>query len=250
VYLRQDVDWIEPVRSARTPMLYVARELGAVVGHVGAASVNGPADADSQFGQWGVHHFDGDFSPEPFWRNRRRYAPHNAVTSTAVLRGHAMGLSWHGPSHAAPWSFKDGFGDEGDGPAAERISYGFSLSLPAQPGFNAAWVYDRSTNSYLRSMAGAPHRDGASGEQLTASNVVLQIVPAWIGSRQGHVLYDLVGEGRAYVFRDGRVFEAGWQKPSREERTRYWHAPDDEVRFNRGRTWVVLLPAGSPHRWG
>jgi len=250
IFHRHEAEWIEPVRSARTPMLYIARELGAVLGHIGAASVAGPADADSQFNWWGVHHFDGDLSKEPFWRNRRRYAPHNAVTSTFELRGHALGLGWSGPSDLSPWLYREE-GEEESEPhePATALGYGFSLVFPAQGLMNASWAYDAESARYYRRMASAPHIDGLSGEQLTARNVVIQVVPAWVGSRQGHVLYDLVGEGPAYVFRDGHIFEAVWSKRWREDRTRYWHPSGEELRFNRGNTWVALVPAGSPVWW-
>jgi hypothetical protein len=250
VYHRHEADWIEAVRSARTPMLYIARELGAVVGHVGAASVEGPADADSQFGWWGVHHFDGDISKAPFWRDKRRAAPHNAVTSTFELRGHAFGLGWSGPAELSPWLYQDEGAEESEAhEVAASLGYGFALVFPAQGTMNAAWTYDAGANLYVRRMAGAPHVDGLSGAQLTARNVVMQFVPAWQGSRQGHILYDLIGEGRACIFRNGRTFEAVWTKGSREDRTRYWHPSGEEFRFNPGTAWVALIPAGSPYWW-
>jgi hypothetical protein len=250
VFHSRECEWIEPVRSARTPMLYVARELGALVGHIGAASTSGPADADSQFGWWGIHHFDGDVSKAPFWRDRRRVAPHNAVTSTLELRGHGMGLGWFGPSDLSPWFFKDDGGDEAEPhEAADSLGYGFALVFGAQGTMNASWAWDAESNLYFRRMAGVPHADGITGEQLTAKNVVVQVAPGWVGSREGHILYDLIGEGRARVFRDGRVFEAVWSKRWREDRTRFWHPSGEEIRLNRGTTWVALLPAGSPYWW-
>jgi len=131
VYLRQDAAWVEPVRSARTPFLYLARELGAVVAHVGSASINSPADADSQFGQWGVLHLDQQYNPGPFWRDPTRRAPHNAVTDTIEVRAHAAGLGWFGPSAAASWQFKDDLLIENAlGGAVDHIAYKFALTLP------------------------------------------------------------------------------------------------------------------------
>ena len=99
-------------------------------------------------------------------------------------------------------------------------------------------------------MAGRPHVDGRFGIRISVSNVVVQIARARVVSREGHILYDQIGEGPAYVFRQGRAIEAIWSKRWPEDRTRYWHANGEEVRFNRGQTWVALLPAGSPFWWG
>jgi hypothetical protein len=251
VYLRREAEWVEPVRSARTPFLPIARELGAVVGHVGAATTAGPADADSQFGQWGVLHLDEQHNPGPFRRDRNRSAPHNAVTSTIELRGHALGLGWQGPSTGEPWRFKEDF-EPANRPArpAASVSYAFSWGGPPVPDFAADWHYDAETNSYLRSMAGRPHVDGLSGARLTAKNVIIHADSAQVVDREGHVLYGSLGEGVAWVMMDGRVIDAHWRKPTREARTRYFDLPGEEIRFNRGATWVTLLPFGSPLTWG
>lgn len=251
VYMRRDTDRVEPVRSVRTPFLYIARELDAVIAHVGAAGAAGPADAETQMGQWGVRHLDEEHNPGPFQRDRTRRAPHNTIADTVVVRGHALGLSWFGPSGAESWQFKDGFSAVNrSAGAVGHIAYGFAVQwLPAQRDFFVDWYYDPETNSYLRSMAGRPHVDGRTGQTLAFANVVVQVDSAWVADREGHVLYGSLGEGRAYIFLDGHMVEATWTKPSREERTRYWDAEGREVAFNRGATWISLVPDGSPLRW-
>jgi hypothetical protein len=98
-------------------------------------------------------------------------------------------------------------------------------------------------------MAGVPHVDGGTSAQLAVKNVVLQVMPARVASREGHVVYDQIGEGQAYVFMDGRMIDAVWSKASPEERTRFHDRNGAEVQFNRGATWVALLPTGSPYSW-
>src|SRR5687768_6328095 len=58
VYLRQEPEMVEPVRSVRTPFLYLASELGAIVVHDGAAELEGDADAGRQMGEWSTPHID------------------------------------------------------------------------------------------------------------------------------------------------------------------------------------------------
>jgi hypothetical protein len=250
VYLRRDAEWVEPVRSARTPFLPIARELGAVVGHVGAAGTDGPTDTQTQFGEWGVLHLDEQFNPEPFRRDPSRRAPHNAVTSTVELRGHALWLGWDGPSGAAPWTFKDDFvpanqTDRG----AFVIAYGFYWGGQPLWDYTARWEFDAEHNVYRRSTGGYAHIDGLTGEPLTAKNLVVQLDTAEVINGEGHVLYGSLGSGPAYVFQDGYVIEATWTKATREERTRYWDHNGEEVHFNRGPTWVAILPYGSPLTW-
>jgi len=249
VYLRQEADWIEPVRSVRTPSAILAKELGALVGYVGAAELAGAADAARQIAEWGVPAIDGDADRTPFWRDPRRRAPHNMVTSTRALRTRAGEFGWAPPEQAASWQFQEDHTEGLSNGPARTLSYGFALRTPALPEFNAAWSYDPATNVYVRSMAGRLHTDGRTGAPLTAKNVVVEFHRASIVDRDGHVVYDQVGEGTAWVFRDGRAIEAVWAKRSTEDRTRYWATTGEELTLNRGRTWVALLPTGSPFSW-
>lgn len=248
VYLSQDAAWIEPVRSARTPALYLAKELDAVLGHVGAATTAGPTDATSQMSDWGVRHIDEGYDPDAFWRDPNRAAPHNAATDTYDLRAHAAALGWTGASRAASWLFKDEYVVANLlGGAVGRVSVAWAPN--PQAAFAVDWYYDGPSNSYVRWMAGRPHRDGLTGAPLTAKNVILQYDSAAIVNGEGHVLYGSLGEGQAYVFLDGQVIEAVWSKRTREDRTRYWDRAGNEIAFDRGATWVELLPYGSPLDW-
>jgi hypothetical protein len=250
VYLRQEAERIEPVRSARTPFLYLARELGAVLGHVGAAETAGPTDTQSQFGQWGVLHLDEQFNPDAFRRDPARFAPHNAITSTYELRGHADGLGWQSPGEPSAWHFKEDFAPANPSSGgATVIDYAFFWGQAPLRDYAATWSYDPDRNDYLRSTAGYAHVDGLTGEQLTAKNVIVQFDSMQVVNREGHVLYGSIGEGPAVVFQDGYAIEGAWTKATREERTRYWDVEGKEIQFNRGKTWIAILPNGSPLDW-
>lgn len=243
VYWRGDAPWIEPVRSARTQYLGLVSELDAVYAHVGAAADDGPADAGAQMREWDLRSVDEEQAGGAIFRDSRRVAPYNAVTSTDALRAFARTRGWAGPVRVAPWPFKDD-GGGADGAPMPAVSMDFDLTHTHAGAFRVRWVYDPAVNAYRRFQAGAPHTDGRSGAQLTARNVILQIAavrPA--GDSDGHVLYDLEGSGRALVLRDGVAVEATWHKDSRTARTRYLDATGSEVSLNRGTTWVELLPA-------
>lgn len=250
VYLRQDADWVEPVRSARTPFLYLAGELGAIVGHVGAAATEGPANTLEQFYEWGIPHLDEQTVPGPFWRDRNRRAPYNAATSTSALREAAREFGVDGPATLESWQYKDDFEVySATRDAAASLSYAFFWGGPPQYAFSVEWHYDPAANAYRRSMAGRPHNDGRTGARLIARNVIVQFDSAAIINHEGHILYGSIGEGPAYIFLDGQVLDADWRKPSLNERTRYYDLTGEEIRLNRGVTWVAILPYGSPMGW-
>jgi hypothetical protein len=250
VFLRRDAEWIEPVRSVRTPNLYLVKELDAILASVGSAEPEGEANAGQQIHDWNVRHIDQRQTPSLFWRDRRRPIPHNVVTSTAAIRSQAEAQGWTGPSTVQPWPFKDDLtATNALGGFGGHIGYAFAWAGPAQRAYAVDWQYDPSTNGYRRSMAGRPHIDGRSRAVLTAKNVIVQFDRTRVVTGEGHVVYDSVGEGPAYVFLDSRVIEATWTKAGIEDRTRYWDAEGNEIAFNRGTTWVAILPYGSPLTW-
>jgi Protein of unknown function (DUF3048) C-terminal domain len=155
-----------------------------------------------------------------------------------------------GPAIFQPWHFKEDF-EVYSAPreAAASLSYAFFWGGPPQYAFAVDWYYDPSDNAYRRSMAGRPHNDGRTGARLTARNVIVQFDSAAVVNHEGQILYGSTGEGPAYIFLDGQVIEADWRKPSLEERTRYYDLSDEEIRLNRGVTWVAILSYGSPLEW-
>jgi Protein of unknown function (DUF3048) C-terminal domain len=58
-------------------------------------------------------------------------------------------------------------------------------------------------------------------------------------------IVDTVGTGSAIVFQDGVAIAASWRKDSEAGRTRFYDAAGNEIAFNRGTTWVEVVPADS-----
>ena len=247
VYQGDEPVTVEPVRSVRTPFLYPAKELGAVIAHVGGAETANEADAMGQLDQWGVRHLDEAADPDLFPRDPARRAPHNTQTDTAALQSEAAARRWAAAPMAA-WPTKS------DHTAINILTAGaqsiqFSWGPFELPEFVVEWAYDSESNTYRRSQGGRLHVDGRTGEILTAKNIIVQFDQARVVDREGHVVYGSIGEGEAYIFVDGQVIQGGWTKGTREERTRYHDANGREIRLNEGATWIAVLPVGSPLTW-
>lgn len=246
VYSHAAVSRIEPVRSVRTPFLRLALELDAVLAHAGAAAEEGPADAVSQMRQWGVHHLEEE-AGGVISRDPSRSAPHNAVTSTAAVRAAAGARGWSGPARLSLWHFKEDGGASGAPVTAASLD--FDTTGINRGAFAVRWEYDPASNSYLRFQGGAPHRDAGTNTQLRVKNVVIHLAPVIpAGDRSGHLLYQSEGSGRALVLRDGVVTEGTWRTDGPNGRTRYYDESGREIAFNRGATWVEMLPPEAPRR--
>ena len=107
--------------------------------------------------------------------------------------------------------------------------------------YQVEYTYDRVKNDYLRMQAGEVQTDKINEQELRAKNVIVQYIQTRLidASRLG---MDTVGNGEAVIFMDGDVIEGTWKKTARDERTRFYNANGEEVKFNRGQTWVEVLP--------
>jgi hypothetical protein len=226
-------DLIGPVRSTRHYFVYTAAEYNASLVHVGASPIGYAALSAT-----GIRNVNESAGDPGIWRSRRRYAPHNAYTSTddafaaATLRGPG------GPGSWGPIVLKDpSFPAEAPSATSIRIRY------PPIGWYQVAYTWDPVSNSYPRVMAGRPHRDGLTGEQLTARNVVVQVVPDAVIDREGRLDLAQTGEGQAYYFLDGMVMLGSWTKADFGSRTFFWDTAGNLVRLNAiGTTWIQIVP--------
>lgn len=145
---------------------------------------------------------------------------------------------------------------------------GLSFSQDAPPGsqypatkidirFRATrviWNYDAELGVYRRAADGLGHFDGNTTLQVTSANVVVifadhQLTDIVESQFQNSVSYsvdiNLMGEGDAFLFRDGKRYDARWVRAAREDiiglRTRDGQLLD----LKPGNTWyeVIRLPA-------
>jgi hypothetical protein len=234
---------IEPVRSARTPFLFWASEYDALYVHVGSSETDGPADAGQQIREWGIYDLDlgGEALKNSFIRDPKRPAPHNVLISAAHMHEKAVEFGFQGPASFAIWPFT---GPEGlvQGTFAPGFTVRFGVMSPR---FSARWDWDAGSMTYLRSQFGGPQVDPLSDARIGAANVIVQYANAYIADRNGHVLMDVVGEGRAQIFTGGNVIEGGWRKTDRRERTEFFGPDGLPIPLLAGQTWIeVVDPSG------
>ena len=111
--------------------------------------------------------------------------------------------------------------------------------------FDAEFKYDRLKNIYLRSNGGQIHKDGNTKKQLFAKNVVIQYVPKEkVLDRKGRLEIKATGRGKGMILRDGKFINISWQKKNPSGRTIFYYPNGKEVEFNRGSTWVEVVPSG------
>ncbi len=246
---------LAPIRSARSNYIDIASGYNKpLYVHVGGANLPGDVDALGQLGDYGwvnqndINQFSVGYPT--FVRNYNRLpgqeiaTEHTMVTTTEKLWAigekrkwtnlDPKGVEW-ADGYTVP-SFEEAATTEKG--STKEISYEF---WTGNEEFSVKWEYDPSTNTYLRSMAGQPHKDLETEKQIAASNVVVMNVKSRVVDELKHVQYYTVGKGTAVVFQNGNAVEVNWSKAKRELPIVFTDKKGKPVSFVRGKTWVSVV---------
>lgn len=225
---------IGPVRSARDYFIEWLSEYSGIFCHIGGSAVAlGVISHDhipdiNQF-------YNGGY----FWRSSDRYAPHNVYTTTAKLYAAATANKMAITGAPKPFSFKKDV-EEALRPAAKAITVYFSGPL-----FQVVYNYDPKTNTYARAVGGVAAKDKNTGVQITTKNVIVEYtsVTPYVNNEGAQGVHIGTTTGKGVFFQDGVATEMTWTKSSRTARTIYKDLQSKEIAFNRGQTWIEVVPA-------
>ncbi|MEO1643859.1 MAG: DUF3048 C-terminal domain-containing protein, partial [Chloroflexota bacterium] len=113
------------------------------------------------------------------------------------------------------------------------------------------WQYDAETERYVRFTDGVPHLDAGDGEQLWADNLVIIEVPHVErpdlfppGANYASLGIELFGQGRAYVIRDGNVYQGFWRRNenlAEGQALQLIYGDNSPILLQPGRTWVTVV---------
>lgn len=222
---------IGPVRSARSYYLDWAKELNAMYVHIG-----GSPQALSLIPEYKI--FDlNQFSNAPyFWRSKDRPGPHNLYISSANIAYALRDKNAPKEGNFEAWKFKDDLVLDSRTSEEKSIAIDFSSF-----NYKVEYKYDRTNNEYTRYQAGQPHTD-KEGHEIKVKNIAIQKMKTYLVDTE-RLGMDTIGEGQALVFQDGKAIEGTWKKEEREKRTRFYDKNGEEIKFNRGTTWVEVVPS-------
>jgi hypothetical protein len=234
VYLRAggQADSIGPVRSARHYFVYLANEYRTPIVHIGASpqgfdalSATGLPDVDEQRGDPG------------FRRDPSRQAPHNAFVSTASIRQVLQQRG--GPIKASLGPLA--FGDFTPGPQPATT---VKIPYPGPEGYRLEYDNDEEQHIYKRQMDGQPHLDGATGEQYTATSIVVQFADVEPIPNDDALRVDvgLVGSGKGVLIAGGTQVPLQWSRASVRDATHFTRADGAPFLLPDGQVWIQIVP--------
>jgi hypothetical protein len=234
IFLCQDSDRVGPVRSARLiDVEHLVDMFDAVLVHYGAANRVLPMIRAAGFPD-----MDGYFGAGGFFTAPGRVSPFNKYCDTNALREEVEKQGWERPADRPGFVFSESV--EWDEPVSEiKVVY-------ASQNW-ARWEYDADLGLYRRYAGEEPHVEETSGEALTAATVVVvEATHTTTDIDEGYgsfsVRIDLLGQGSALVFRDGKMARGTWIRRSRMEMISIVDDTGDPLPFKVGNVWVQVVP--------
>jgi hypothetical protein len=224
---------VGPVRSARTtdPKILVAYTDAPLLAYSGA----NPRVAEG-IEEAGLVSLTETTANEAYVRDESRSAPHNLFVSVGSLHREARRLGGDDALPEPPFVFDE----EVPTPSRPRTSATVAFSSSNVVGWS--WTDER----WVRELDGEPMLS-ENGGPIAADNVVIQEVVVTesdivdvAGFPSPEV--DLVGQGRAWVLRDGRLLIGRWRRDSLDEHTIFETRGGEQIPLAPGTTFVQLVP--------
>jgi Protein of unknown function (DUF3048) N-terminal domain/Protein of unknown function (DUF3048) C-terminal domain len=224
---------VGPVRSARVTDPELLRQYGPV-----ALAYSGASAAFArQLRAAPLRLVSNDNSGRGYQRLGSRRAPYN-------LFGRPRALLARAPRAATARDVGFRFGPPPPG------GRGVTSGAASYPAARVSWAWVASSRRWVISMTGRPAQ-AAEGGRVGAPTVVVQLVEtsrSQYRDRLGNVtpFMRTVGQGKAYVFRDGRMHSAAWSRRDPDAGTSFTRADGRPMTFAPGPVWVLLVDRDRP----
>ena len=233
-----DLEKIGPVRSSRHYFLDYALENDAIYVHYGWSP-----QAESDIKSLGVNNINGLVDDSVFWRVKDKKAPHNAVTSTQKILADAEKKGYRTTSDVdSVLKYTVDEVELGDG---ENVKTADIVSIPYFGNSNTAkWEYDKETKRYTRYTKGVLEKEEATGEAVTAKNIIIEFVKnsTISGDSSGRQTMNTTGNHEGYYITNGKAIKINCSKVSRKSKTEYTDLEGNPIKVNDGNTFVQIAP--------
>ena len=239
LFQTEQPDHIGPIRSARPYYVRWARGFDAAYVHSG-----GSPEALALLRAIGVKDMDHGNYPGSFDRVSNRYAPHNVYTSMARLDQLRGSLGFNASEFTGferiPPPDPDGEATPASGnEKASTIVFDISSA-----NYNTSYTYNGETNTYARVMAGVPHVDERSGQQIQPTVLIALETSYGIHSNGIHSVYGNIGSGNILVFQNGEVVAGSWSKPTDTAELKFLDSAGNPLLLQPGQAWITAIPSG------
>jgi hypothetical protein len=229
----EDADRVEPVRSARTTDPLVLKQLGTVA--FGYADAAGYVQRAVEKYAKQIDDVNWQHVPDAYHNDPARAAPHDLYTSTRELYEAATKRFLAPPTPLFSYGEMSG--------KSKRVK---DVRLYFSDYSDVHWKWVGAQGIWARSHGSVKHTLD-TGDQVMATNVVIQTVEVANSDHldpAGNPVPEvtLIGGGKAYLLRDGRMYSGKWSRNSKKALTSFTTAGGQEFVLAPGKTWVELFP--------
>jgi DUF3048 family protein len=232
---------VGPVRSSRYYYIAWAAEWRAVYAHAGGSPQALQTLRDKGNGQL-VYNADEFRWSGSFRRVSNRFPPHNLYTTGKQLDSLARRLGAASADYKPIWQFGPDLPLE-QRPVGGKISFSYPTST-------IRYDYERTTNTYLRTVSvEGKQKDASTKRRVAPKNVVIMLMhfgPLNDGHPNKHRLEaTVVGSGVAWIATNGKTIKGTWRKKSLTAPTKFYNSAGQEVTLTAGQTFVNVMKTGT-----
>lgn len=241
VYQSMDgIGTLGSIRSARPYYLEAALGHDALLVHAG-----GSPDAYDKISAWDVDNMDGvrgGSDSQIFWRDQERRKTmdyeHTLVTSGENIQEYLAGGRYR-TEHKDGYTYTQTFAEDGtpvNGTAAENFKLYFTSYK------TGVFEYNAETRKYMISQYGSAYVDGGSGDQVSATNVLvletdISTIP---GDKEGRLTVRMTGSGEGTYFCGGKCIPINWSKADRNSQFVYTLTDGTPLTMETGNVYVCI----------
>lgn len=255
----QDMEKIGNIRSCRRYYIYMGLEWDAIIVHFGGVfymeDLITRSDVDnisgtSEFGTGGSA--PGSNS---FFRSSDKSAPHNAYNSGANLTKAIDSLGYSKEHRSEYWepnhftftnaSHPNTLEDYSEAKTATKID--LSDVFPVTKSY---LEYDEASGTYKKWLHNIEQKDAATGEQLSFTNVIVQMTNSEVLDGKDYKAFQMIDSGRSgYFFTKGKCIPITWTKTSDYAPTKYYDKAGNEIVLNTGKTYIAVAQEGTTPKY-
>lgn len=247
----QNLEKIGNIRSLRSYFAYWAFEWDAYIVHYG-----GPFFINELIAEDTTQNIDGNLNDDSaaFFRDSSRSKPHNGYATgkglLQVINKKGYPLSYRGLADQYHYNFTTKSSPNAltqYGNDAKNATY-IDMS-GCYPLTRCYFEYNENDGLYYRfqhlsSGTDGPHIDGATGEQLSFKNILVQNTKCEeLG--EGYLAFQCHDTTRdGWYFTNGKGIHVSWEKTGDYGATRYYDDYGNEILMNTGKTMVCIVEDG------
>lgn len=231
IYQSERAAKIGPIRSTRKYIQELVKFNGIPFAHAGGSNESIAIIATDN-----LKSINEIGLPRYFYRDRSRRAPHNLYTSYDKIEEYSRIKDYVGTATIGSDFREDAMG----------LTDQTATSISIVPSSYVDISYEYKDGKYERYQDGKGHVDKETKSQLYAETIIVQRVASRaINDAEKHIALDIVGEGRAYIFSDGKVISGTWKKSNLTTGTKFYDSDGRRLFLPPGKLWWHIIREGT-----